>query len=128
MKFTLTSNGSWLKTQLFLANNLNLHNKARAVLKRAAEEGVEALAANTPKDSGLAADSWGYEITIGPNESTITWTNSDIEGGYNVALLVQYGHGVKGGGYIQGRDYINPAIQPIFDNLADTIWREVISS
>ena len=76
--------------------------------------GVAALASATPKDSGLTAASWDYEITHNGKETTIAFTNSNISNGVNIAIILQYGHGTKGGGYVAGRDYINPAIQPIF--------------
>ena len=83
------------------------------------------LASATPKDSGLTADSWDYEITHDGKETTIAFTNSNISNGVNIAIILQYGHGTKGGGYVAGRDYINPAIQPIFDKMANEAWREV---
>lgn len=127
MKITLSSDGDWKETKKFLTKNKNLSEKARAILIRAAEEGLAALERETPKYTGLASSSWSYDIEVGRYSSTITWSNHDIEGGYNVAILVQYGHGVKGGGYIEGRDFINPAIRPIFDNFIETLWREVTS-
>ena len=95
------------------------------VLERYGQAGVAALASATPKDSGLTADSWDYEITHDGKETTIAFTNSNISNGVNIAIILQYGHGTKGGGYVAGRDYINPAIQPIFDKMANEAWREV---
>lgn len=120
-----TSIGKWEKTFSFLRKNQRVGDKIDAVLTNAAERGVQALAANTPINTGLASDSWSYEITRDNRNITITWVNNDIEGGYNVALLIQYGHGTGTGGYVAGRDFINPAIQPVFDAILDDIWKEV---
>lgn len=96
-------------------------------LDKYGRQGVEALSGATPIDTGLAAHSWRYEIERGNGNTRIVWHNDDIEGGYNVALLLQYGHGTRNGGYVQGIDYINPAIQPIFDEIAQSAWKEVTS-
>lgn len=95
------------------------------VLDKYGREGVAALSSATPTDSGLAASSWYYEIERGPNSAKITFNNSDIEDGFPVAIMLQYGHGTGTGGWVEGRDYINPAIQPVFDKIADEAWREV---
>jgi hypothetical protein len=98
---------------------------AMSVSEKYAQEGVAALAAATPVESGLTARSWGYEITTTKDSYTISWTNSNIVVGVPIAVIIQYGHGTGNGGWVQGRDYINPAIQPIFDKIADEAWREV---
>jgi len=90
-----------------------------------AEEGVRALASATPVDTGKTAASWDYEIKRTRDSITIHWTNSNVVGSFPVAIALQYGHGKKGGGYVAGRNYINPAIQPIFDRIADEVWKEV---
>jgi len=90
--------------------------------------GVAALAANTPIDSGKTAESWDYEIRNSAEGVEIIWTNTNTNKGYNIAILVQYGHGTGTGGYVQGRDYINPAIQPVFDAIANDVWEEVTRS
>lgn len=88
--------------------------------------GVEALSAATPVDTGKTADSWGYEIHNSKDMVEIIWTNSNINDEWAVvALLIQYGHGLPQGGYVQGIDYINPAMRPIFDKIADGVWKEV---
>lgn len=97
-------------------------------LDKYGQEGVRALALNTPKDSGLAASSWGYKIEIKNDAYTITWTNTNNEGGLLVVILLQYGHGTGTGGYVQGRDFINPAIQPIFDKIEREVWKAVVSA
>lgn len=87
--------------------------------------GVEALASATPVDSGETANSWYYEITNSKGSAKITFNNSNIQNGVPIAIILQYGHGTGTGGWVEGRDYINPAIQPIFDEIANNAWREV---
>lgn len=95
------------------------------ILSDYAVQGVEALRAYTPVDTGRLADSWGFEIESGNGITTIWFTNDDIENGQNVAILLLYGHGTRNGGYVEGVDFVSPALQPIFQELADTMWREV---
>ena len=121
----ITNKGSFDKTESFLKKQNFSHLKR--VLEPYAERGVAALSAATPKDSGKTAASWGYEIVERKNGISIIWTNSNENNGVKVAILIQYGHGTGTGGYIQGRDYINPAMRPIFDDMADAAWREVSS-
>lgn len=87
--------------------------------------GVEALASATPVDSGETANSWYYEITNSNGSAKITFNNSNIQNEVPIAIILQYGHGTGTGGWVEGRDYINPAIQPIFDEIANNAWREV---
>lgn len=87
--------------------------------------GVDALSAATPVDTGKTAASWGYVITRTSDTATITWTNSNVNNGVPIALILQYGHGTGTGGYVKGRDYIKPAIRPVFDELANELWKEV---
>ena len=94
-------------------------------LDKYGREGVAALASATPVDSGLTADSWRYEITNKQGSAKITFYNSNIQNGVPIAIILQYGHGTRNGGWVQGRDYINPAIQPIFDKSVNEAWREV---
>lgn len=122
MKIWATDKGNFSKTLNFLKK---ANTDVLPVLNKYGEKGVEALRNATPIDTSLAASSWGYTIDGGKGNYTITFHNYDIEGGYNVAILVQYGHGTGTGGYVAGRDFINPALQPIFDNLADDIWKEI---
>lgn len=96
-------------------------------LDKYGREGVDALSSATPVDSGLTASSWYYEIERGNNSATIGFYNSNVNKGVNIAIILQYGHGTRNGGYVQGRDYINPAIQPIFDKIAEEAWKEVTS-
>lgn len=97
----------------------------RSILDRYGREGVAALSAATPVESGLTASSWYYEIKITKGSAEISFHNSNIQNGCPIAIILQLGHGTGTGGWVQGRDYINPAIQPIFDKIADTTWREV---
>ena len=87
--------------------------------------GVAALSSATPVDSGLTASSWSYKIEVGANTTSLIFCNSHIVKGVPIAIILQYGHGTRNGGYVQGRDYINPAIQPVFDSLANKAWEEV---
>lgn len=98
-------------------------------LDRYGQMGVDALAAATPKRSGLTASSWSYDINDDGETLTITWNNSNVQKGYyNVALMIQYGHGTGTGGWVEGIDYINPALQPVFDKMVDSIWMEIKKS
>lgn len=92
------------------------------------ELGVQALSSSTPIDSGLTADSWDFEIVEEHGRTTIHWTNSNINKNVNIAVILQYGHGTNHGGYVVGRDYINPALRPIFDKIAEDAWLEVVRS
>ena len=94
-------------------------------LDKYGREGVAALSSATPIDSGKTANSWNYEITNKNGSVTISFNNSNIQNGVPIAIILQYGHGTKNGGWVQGRDYINPAIQPVFDEIVDKSWREV---
>lgn len=94
-------------------------------LNKYGKQGVAALASATPFDSGLTANSWYYTIENQNGSASITFSNSNVNNGVPIAIILQYGHGTRNGGYVQGRDYINPAIQPIFDKIAESAWREV---
>ena len=94
-------------------------------LDKYGREGVAALASATPVDSGETANSWYYEIVRGKETVSIRFCNSHIDNGVPIAIILQYGHGTGTGGWVQGRDYINPAIRPLFDRIADSAWREV---
>lgn len=97
-------------------------------LDKYGREGVAALSSATPVDTGLTAHSWYYKIEHEKNTTSISFFNSNIQNGVPVAIILQYGHGTRNGGWVQGRDYINPAIQPIFDKIANTAWKEVTKS
>lgn len=94
-------------------------------LDKYGREGVAALAAATPVDTGKTAASWEYEISRSKGSVSLTFKNTNIVNGVPIAIILQYGHGTRNGGYVQGRDYINPAIQPIFDRIAEEAWKEV---
>lgn len=105
-----------------------LKNAARlGILDKYGREGVAALASATPVDTGLTANSWSYKIEHSRGSATISFHNSNIQNGILIAIILQYGHGTGTGGWVQGRDYINPAIRPIFDRIANDAWREVTS-
>lgn len=95
------------------------------ILDKYGRKGVEALSAATPVDTGLTASSWEYEIEHSGESATISFYNTNTNRGVNIAIILQYGHGTNNGGWVAGRDYINPAIQPIFDEIAEEAWREV---
>lgn len=94
-------------------------------LDRFGKAGVSALASATPVETGLTANSWYYKIERDNKSATISFHNSNIQNGIPIAIILQYGHGTRNGGWVQGRDYINPAIQPIFDQIANEAWKEV---
>ena len=94
-------------------------------LDKYGREGVAALASATPIDTGLTASSWYYEIENKNGRATISFHNSNIQNGVPIAIILQYGHGTGNGGWVEGRDYINRAIQPIFDKIVNNAWREV---
>lgn len=120
---TLRQKGDFSKITGYLEQ---AKEKARfGILDKYGREGVAALASATPVDSGLTASSWYYEIKHDRGSATITFHNSNIQNGVPIAIILQYGHGTGTGGWVEGRDYINPAIQPIFDKIANEVWREV---
>lgn len=120
---TFRQRGDFSKTTRFL------EKAKRAIrlsdLDKYGREGVAALASATPVDSGLTASSWYYEIKNQNGSISITFLNSNVNQGVPIAVILQYGHGTRNGGWVRGRDYINPAIQPIFDKIANDAWREV---
>lgn len=120
---TFKVSGSYSKTKKFLKNASKMD--IRAVLDKYGKKGVEALRKATPKDTGKTSESWSYEIQNGPNGPVLYWKNSNRVDGVLIALIIQYGHGTRQGAYIQGKDYINPAIRPIFNDFAKNAWKEV---
>jgi len=123
---SMTVSGSFANIQSFLDRVSKLD--ILAVMNISGQEGVSALASATPTDTGLAANSWGYETSISGGVYEIVWTNSDVESGFPVAIRLQYGYGTGTGGYVQGVDYINPAMAPVFDKIANDIWKAVTSA
>lgn len=126
---SIKSKGDFKKTTKFLnfvSNDKYIENK----LIKYGEQGVKALAAATPVDTGKTAASWDYEIIRNDSGINITWTNSNMAGktGISVAVLIQTGHATRSGTYIKGIDFINPALRPIFDKIADEVWKEVVNA
>lgn len=120
---TFTHKGNFKATERFLKHARSVDYVS--ILERYGQAGVDALAANTPVDTGKTASSWSYEIEVKKDRYTIYWTNSNIQNGVPIAVILQYGHATNNGGFVQGRDYINPALQNIFDSIAENAWREV---
>ena len=123
---SFSSSGDWSKTEAFLQKMQKL--SIDSILQAAGARGAAALAKATPRDTGLASISWTFEVKKTASSVEIVWKNSDVEGGFPVALMIQYGHGTGTGGYVQGRDYINPAMRPVFDEIAETVWKAVTSA
>lgn len=120
---TLTMKGNFNKTDRFferIKNALKL-----GTFDKYGKMGVAALASATPKDTGRTSECWVYEVENYRDSTSIVWSNTNKNDGVLIAVLLQYGHGLKNGGYVAGRDYINPAIRPIFDQIANDMWEEV---
>lgn len=117
--------GDFKKTERLLKKSFG--NDYRKILEKYAQQGVEALSLATPIESGETAASWDYEIIQNEGTLSIIWKNYNVNKGVNIAVILQYGHATRHGGYVQGRDYINPALRPIFDDLAEAAWKEVTS-
>jgi hypothetical protein len=126
MRVNFEVSGGFTKTERFL-NRMKRHEYLN-VLDEFGRDGVQALRNATPVDSGATAEAWDYEIKRTRNYAEIVWTNSNINDGVPIAVILQYGHGTGTGGYVQGRDYINPAIRPIFDKIAEKAWKVVTSA
>lgn len=123
--FELTASGSFSNLEKFLQRSTAMD--LSAVLNSYGQAGVNALSAATPAETGLASTSWNYEIFKTASGIGIAWHNDDVENGFQVARRIQIGYATGTGGYVAGRDYINPAMQPIFDKLAEDIWKAVTS-
>lgn len=93
-----------------------------------AQQGVAALSASTPVRTGATAGAWSYEITLGSGQVRIDWSNDNVNKGFHIAVGLQYGHGTGTGGYVQGIDYINPAMKPVFDAILQQVWEEVVNA
>lgn len=120
---TLTAKGNFNRTDKFLQRLLEFGHASD--LDKYGQMGVDALRKATPKDTGKTADSWGYVIHHNGGQASIEWTNSNIQNGVPIAIIIQYGHGTGWGKYVQGIDYINPAMRPVFNKIADMVWEEV---
>ena len=123
MSVSFDISGDFEKTYDFLKRMSR--GDAFKVLEKYGKIGVDALASATPVDSGDTAASWTFEVERTGSTYSINWLNTNVNGGVNIAIILQTGHGTGTGGYVQGRDYINPAIQPVFDKIANEVWREV---
>lgn len=123
---TFESSGNFAKTERFLAYMQK--NDIRKILDSYGRQGVAALRSATPVESGETAAAWDFTVSGGRGGWSISWTNSHMAGKTPVAILLQYGHGTGTGGYVSGRDYINPAIRPVFDKIADGVWKAVTSA
>lgn len=124
--FKFTHKGDFHNIERFLnkIQNGDIYNN----LEKYAQRGVDALSEATPVDSGRTADSWGYKVDRGRDYIKISWTNDNFNDGEQIAVLIQYGHGTGNGGYVQGQDYINPAMRQVFQEIADDVWREVVNA
>lgn len=120
-----TQKGNFNKTERFF--NKLLNREYLNVIDTYAQQGIAALRSATPKDSGKTADSWTYEIRQGIGHTSLVFLNTNENKGQNIAILLQYGHGTRNGGYVEGIDYINPALEPIFQKIADECFKEVTS-
>lgn len=124
IKFNILGNSN--KTESYLEDLLKVN--ILQIMDSCGQQGVTALSLATPTESGLAAGSWNYEVGISDGSYSIYWSNTDVETDFPVAIMLQYGYSTGTGGYVQGRNYINPAIEPIFDMIQDRVLKAVISS
>lgn len=122
--FSIKEIGTFRTTEKWLKRIVEV-SKREMLIAKYARAGVDALAAATPKDSGNTAGSWKYEIKRVGNQVRIIFRNTEVVNGVPIAIILQYGHGTGTGGYVEGRDYINPAIRPVFDKIAKEAWEEV---
>lgn len=121
----ITSRGDYSKATRYLER---LKETARiGILDKYGKKGVQALADATPKDTGKTAESWEYDIVQRKGGVSLQFYNTNVNDGCPIAIILQYGHGTRNGGYVEGRDYINPAIRPVFDEMAEELWKEVRS-
>lgn len=123
MSIKITVKGEWKKTDKFLERVKNLFK--HGVFDKYGKMGVNALQSATPRDSGRTSSSWSYKIVRSSGKVSIVWSNSNVNKGVPIAIILQYGHGTGTGGYVSGRDYINPAMRSVFDNMAEDLWKEV---
>ena len=126
MRISITNSGSFNKTDKFLKKMSE--NSIYSVLQKYGEIGVAELAAATPVDSGRTSSAWNYRVIIERSNARVQWYNSNENQGFSVAIGLQYGHGTGTGGYVIGRDYINPTMRPIFDKIADQVWNEIVNA
>lgn len=120
----VTQTGNFKKTDRFLHGLIGIHYEHK--LKHYAELGVQALKAATPKDTGKTAESWSYEIVKEAGRTAVYWRNDNVVNGVPIAIILQYGHATRNGGFVEGIDYINPTLKPIFEEMAREAWKEVV--
>lgn len=120
---TIRHRGNFNNTERFFTRAQKL--ELSSILNKYGRTGVSALASMTPTETGLTSASWTYEVEVGRDFAAIYWSNTNENQGVNIAVILQYGHGTGTGGYVSGRDYINPAIEPVFDEIAEAAWKEV---
>lgn len=126
MGVTFSQKGDFSKTNSMLQRMLE--NVDLSILDKYGRKGIQLLESATPVDTGVTAASWYYTIEHDKNQATLTFNNSNVVRGMSVALLIQYGHATRTGGWVEGLDYINPALQPLFEELANEAWKEVTKS
>lgn len=123
MSIKFAHRGSFDKSEKFL--NIAKKKNYRSILEKYGREGVRALSSATPQDSGQTANSWDFEILTTGHGFRLSWTNSSMNEGIPIVILLQYGHGTRSGSFVQGRDFINPVMRPLFDTISENIWKEV---
>ena len=126
MRISISNSGSFNKTDKFPKKMFE--NSIYSVLQKYGEIGVAELAAATPIDSGRTSSAWDYRVIIDRTNARVQWYNNNENQGFSVAIGLQYGHGTGTGGYVIGRDYINPTMRPIFDTIADQVWNEIVNA
>ena len=120
---TVTSKGDFAKTFNFLNSSKDLD--VMNIMDKYGREGVSLLSANTPVDTGKTSESWTYKIERTKGKTSINWYNTNVVEGVNIAIILQYGHGTQNGGYITGKDYINPVLKPLFEKMSNELWKAV---
>lgn len=126
MPITFNVTGDSNSTETFLKRLQRVN--VLEIMDSCGQDGVAALSSATPTDTGLTAGSWSYDVQYSNGVYSISWTNTDVENDFPVAIMLQYGYATGTGGYVQGRDYINPAMRPVFDRIADRVWKAVTSA
>lgn len=126
MKIKLKADGNYAKVSKYLENLNNIGANIRLTLDHYGQMGVSALKENTPKATGKTSESWSYRVNVSKTTASVSWYNSNYNEGVNIAIIIQYGHGTRSGGYVRGRDYINPALRPVFDEMEKAIEKELV--
>lgn len=120
---TFTHRGNFNKIEKFFDRSRSID--FIRILENYGRQGVDALSNATPVDTALTSNSWSFKTQVTKRGFSITWTNSNVVDGTIIAVILQYGHGTRNGGYVQGEDYINPALRPIFKNISENLWKEI---